>query len=178
MAKRWGNDGTRQPVYGNSSHTLATYWPEVTQPAGSSSPGFLWTTLPTGSAMGHCWPSPFGFFFWDTFTDGIGQEHCRPHLTGSVQFSSVTQSCPTICDPMDCSMPGFPVCHQLPEFAQTRPLSPWCHPTISSSAVPFSSYLQSFPASSSFPVSQPFASSGQSIGVSASASVLPMNTQD
>ena len=58
------------------------------------------------------------------------------------------------------------------------PLSRWCHPAISSSVVPFSSLLQSFPASGFFPMSQLFASGGQSIGVSASASVLPMNTQD
>ena len=58
------------------------------------------------------------------------------------------------------------------------PLSRWCHPTISSSVVPFSSCLQSFPASKSFPVSQFFASGGQNIGVSAPASVLPMNIQD
>ena len=58
------------------------------------------------------------------------------------------------------------------------PLSQWCHPTISSSVVPFSSCPQSFPASGSFQVSQLFASGGQSIGVSASTSVPPMNTQD
>ena len=58
------------------------------------------------------------------------------------------------------------------------PLSQWCHPTISSSVIPFSSCLQSFPASASFPVSQSFTSSGESIGASASASVLPMNIQD
>ena len=58
------------------------------------------------------------------------------------------------------------------------PLSQWCHPTISSSVVPFSSCPQSFPASGSFQMSQLFASGGQSTGVSASASVLPMNTQD
>ena len=58
------------------------------------------------------------------------------------------------------------------------PLSQWCHPTISSSVVPFSSYPQSFPASGSFQMSQLFTSSGQRIWVSASASVLPMNTQD
>ena len=56
--------------------------------------------------------------------------------------------------------------------------SRWCHPTISSSVVPVSSCLQSFPASGSFPMSQFFASGGQSIGVSASASVLPINIQD
>ena len=70
------------------------------------------------------------------------------------QFSSVTQLCPTLCDPMDCRMPGLPVHHQLPEFTQTQcALSWWCHPTISSSVVPFSSCLQSFPASVSFLVS-------------------------
>ena len=58
------------------------------------------------------------------------------------------------------------------------PLSWWCHPAISSSVIPFSSCPQSLPASGSFPVSQLFASGGQSIGVSALASVLPMNTQD
>ena len=58
------------------------------------------------------------------------------------------------------------------------PLSRWCHPTISSSVVPFSSCLQSFPASGSFQMSQFFTSGGQSTGVSASTSVLPMNTQD
>ena len=58
------------------------------------------------------------------------------------------------------------------------PSSRWCHPTISSSVVPFSSCSQSFPASGSFPMNQLFTSRGQSIGVSASTSVLPMNTQD
>ena len=58
------------------------------------------------------------------------------------------------------------------------PLSQWCHPTISSSVVPFSSCPQSFPASGSFPMSQLFTSGGQSIGVSASTSVLPVKTQD
>ena len=58
------------------------------------------------------------------------------------------------------------------------PLSWWCHPAISSSLIPFSSRPQSFPASESFQMSQLFASGGQSIGVSASTSVLPMNTQD
>ena len=58
------------------------------------------------------------------------------------------------------------------------PLSWWCHPTISSSVIPFSSYPQSFPASGSFQMSQLFASGGQNIGVSASTSVLPKNIQD
>ena len=76
-------------------------------------------------------------------------------------------------------MPGFPVHHQLLELAQTHvPSSRRCHPTISSSVVPFSSCLQSFPASGCFLMSRFFASGGQSIGASASASVLPMNIQD
>ena len=63
-------------------------------------------------------------------------------------------------------------------YSNSCPLSRWCHPTISSSVVPFSSCLQSFPASGSSPVSQFFASGDQSIGVSASTSVFPMNIQD
>ena len=63
-------------------------------------------------------------------------------------------------------------------YSNSCPSSQWCHPTISSSVVPFSSRLQSFPASGSFLMSQFFTSGGQSIGVSASASVLPMNIQD
>ena len=63
-------------------------------------------------------------------------------------------------------------------YANPCPLSQWCHPTISSSVIPFSSCFQSFPASESFQMGQLLASGGQSIGVSASTSVLPMNTQD
>ena len=66
-----------------------------------------------------------------------------------VQFSSVAQLCPTLCDPMDYSIPGFPVYHQLPELAQI-PSSWWCHPAISSPVIPFSSCLQSFPPSRFF----------------------------
>ena len=70
------------------------------------------------------------------------------------QFSSVNQSCPTLCNPMQCSIPGFPVHHLLSELAQTH--IQWCHPTISSSVIPFSSCLQSFLASGSFQMSQSF----------------------
>ena len=65
---------------------------------------------------------------------------------------------------MDCSTLGFPVHHQLRVYSHCSPLSWWCHPTISSSVIPFSSCLQSFPALGSFPVSQFFTSDGQSIG--------------
>ena len=67
----------------------------------------------------------------------------------SVQFSSVAQSCPTLCNPMDHSTAGLPVHHQLGVHPNSCPMSWWCHPTISSSVIPFSSCLQSFPASGS-----------------------------
>ena len=92
--------------------------------------------------------------------------------------SSVAQSCPTLCDPMNCST--RPPCPSPTPgvHSNSHPSSRWCHPAISSSVVPFSSCPQSIPASWSFPMSQLCAWGGQSIGVSASASVLPMNTQD
>ena len=94
-------------------------------------------------------------------------------------INSVAQSCPALCDPMDFSTPGLPVCPSpTPRvYPNSCPLSQWCHSAISSSVIPFSSHLQSFPASGSF-LSRFFASGGQSIGVSASTSVLPVNTQD
>ena len=129
----------------------------------------------------HLVPSQF------TFSAATAKErHCEAivltdHVLGpepgSAQFSTVTQLCPALCDPKDCSKPGFPVHYQLLELAQTHVHRVWtpsnplilCHPLLL--------MLQSFPASGSFPVSQFFASGGQSIGVSASTSVPPMNTQ-
>ena len=99
-------------------------------------------------------------------------------LAGSVQFSSVSQSCPTLWDSMTPTAPQASCPSPAPiVYSNSCPLSRWCHPTISSSAVPFSSCLQSFPASGSFLISQFFASGGQSTGASASASVLPMIIQ-
>ena len=101
-------------------------------------------------------------------------------LQKSTQFSSVQSlSHVWLWDPMHHSTPGLPVHHQLPEFTQTHvhqvndAIQP-SHPLSS----PFSSLPQSLPASGSFPMSQLFTWGGQSIGVSASASVPPMNTQD
>ena len=96
-------------------------------------------------------------------------------LFSNFQFSSVTQLCSTLCSPMDCSMSGFPVYHQLLGLAQTQ-VSDAIQP--SHPVVPFSSCLQSCQASWSFLMSQFFSFDGQSIGVSASTSVLPMNIQD
>ena len=97
-----------------------------------------------------------------------------PWQPGSSPCCSVTQSSPILCDPMDCSIPGFPALHHLPEFAQTHVhwISDAMQPT-SSPVVPFS-YPQSFPTSGSFLVSQLFTPGSQSIG--ASASVFPVNT--
>ena len=90
------------------------------------------------------------------------------------QFSSVIQFCPTLCDLVD-SAPRPPCPLPAPGVhSNSCPLSWWCHPTISSSVVSFSSYLRSFPASGSFPVSQFFASGGQSVG-SFSFSISPSN---
>ena len=93
---------------------------------------------------------------------------------GSDQVA-IVQSLSHVCDSMDCTTSGFSALHHLPEFAQTHPLSRWCHPTISSSVTHFSSCPQSFPVSGYFPMSWLFTSGSQSIGTSASASVLPRN---
>ena len=97
-------------------------------------------------------------------------------------FSSVQFSCSVVSD----SLPPHELQHARPPcpsptpgvYSNSCPLSRWCHPAISSSVIPFSSCPQSLPASESFPMSQLFTSGGQSTGVSASASVLPMNIQD
>ena len=102
---------------------------------------------------------------------------CQVHLFSSVQFSlSVVSNSLHPHKPQHARPPcpsPTPGVHP-----NSCPLSRWWHPTISSSVVPFSSCPQSFPASGSFQMSQLFTSGGQSIGVSTSASVLPMNTQD
>ena len=98
-------------------------------------------------------------------------------LFSSVQFSRSVMSESLQHHDLQHTRPPCP--SPTPEIhPNTCPLSRWCHPTISSSVVPFSSCPQSPPASGSFQMSQLFASGGQSIGVSASTSVLPMNTQD
>ena len=95
----------------------------------------------------------------------------------SIQFSSVAQSCPTL-RPHELQHARPPCPSPTPRVhSNSRPSSWWCHPAISSSVVPFSCF-QSLPASESFPMSQLFARGGQSTRVSASASVLPKNTQD
>ena len=99
-----------------------------------------------------------------------------PLLCSSVQFSRSVVSDSLQSHGLQHSRPPCPSTPGV--YSNSSPLSWWCHPTISSFVVPFSSCLQSFPGSGSFPMNQFFASGGQSIGVSASTSVLPMNTQD
>ena len=92
------------------------------------------------------------------FSRSVMSDSLRPHRLQHVR--------------LPCPSPSLGAC------SNSCPSGWWCHPTISSSVVPFSSCLQSFPASGSFPMSQFFESGGQNIGVSASASVLPVNIQD
>ena len=104
------------------------------------------------------------FFSWNSvfssvqFSQSVMFDSLRPHR---LQYAKPPCPSPT---------PGV--------YSNSSPLSRWCHPTISSSVIPFSSHLQSFPASGSFPMSRFFSSGGQSIGASASTSVLPVNIQD
>ena len=90
-------------------------------------------------------------------------------------YCSVAQSCLTLCDPMDCKMPGLSVPHHLSKFAQS--LHQWCHSAISSSDTLFSFCPLSFPASGTFPINQLFTSDNQNTGASASASVLSTSIQ-
>ena len=89
---------------------------------------------------------------------------------------SVTKSCPTLCDPMDCSTSGFPVLPSPRVCSNSCPLSQWCHPAISSSDTLFSCH-QSFPASGTYPMSQLFSLDEENTGVSTSASVLTTSIQ-
>ena len=125
-----------------------------------------------------------GIFYWNTngieFIHKTVQHNIR-HLPRCSQFSSVQFSCSVVSESfwphgmqhtrLSCPSPT------LRTYLNSCLSSQWSHPTISSSVFPFSSCLQSFPASGSFQMSCFFASGGQTIGVSASASVLPMNIQ-
>ena len=136
----------------------------------------------------HTHPSEMLATHLDIIQISLGRKVCRleeKHTHTDTRFwyipSShhwvVVQSCQTLCDPTDCSAPGFPVLHYLPEFAQTH--VHWLSDAIQQShpVIPSSSCLQSFSASRSFPISRLFTSGSQSIGAPASASVLPMNIQ-
>ena len=109
---------------------------------------------------------PFLFFIMPIFAWKCSLQFSRSVMSGSLQPHELQQASP----PCPSPTPGV--------YPNACPSNQWCHPTISSSVVPFSSCLQSFPASGSFQMSQLFTSGGEVIGASASTSVLPMNTQD
>ena len=131
----------------------------------------------------HCrFDTGLGCFFQQRFWHQKSPDHLLFQETYMIQFSSVQFSRSVVSD----SLRLHGLQHARPPcpsptprvYPNSCPLSQWRHPTITSSVIPFSSCPQSFPASGSFQLSQLFATGGQSIGVSASTSVLPMNTQD
>ena len=113
---------------------------------------------------------------------GRGEERvrCMERVTWKLRFSSVQPLSPVwlVATPWIAALQASLSITNFRVYSYSCPSSWWCHPAISSSVIPFSSCPQSLPASGSFPMSQLFASSGQCIGVSASASVLLMNIQD
>ena len=135
--------------------------------------------------VGHDWETSLWLHFVPpdslehTVTHSTLNLHLQQHRVKSlqVQFSSVAQSCPTLCDPMNHRTPGLLSITNYGVHSDSRPSSQWCHPAISSPIVPFSSCPQSLPASESFPMSQLFTWGGQSTGVSALASFLPKKSQ-
>ena len=134
---------------------------------------FLLASLVCGADILESLPSE-SLVHWEFRVQQVG----TPTQTVSQSVSSVAQSCLTLQAHglqharLPCLSPTPGAC------SNSCPSSRWCHPTITPSVVPFSSHFQSFSAPGSFPMSQFFTSGGQNIGVSASASVLPMNTED
>ena len=119
------------------------------------------------------------FFYIYSITISVFQDEIDFPLPTQFEFSSATQSCPTLCDPNGLQHTSLP-CPSINygAYSNSCSSSQWYHPTISSSVIPFSSCLQSCPASVFLPVSQWFTSRGLSIGVSASISVPPVKIQD
>ena len=160
------------------------------QPAILGDPGSV-PGLRRSSGEGHgntfphsCLENPMQWGTWRLQSMGrkelnMTEQLTHTHTHWESHFSSVQSLCCVwLCDPIDCSTPGLPVHRQLLEFTQLMSIESVMPSNYLILVIPFSSCLQSFPASGSFQMSQFFTSSGQSIGVSASASVLPMNIQD
>ena len=128
------------------------------QPVGQVQPATCFSEASLGHSLTHSWDSVSACFCTVQFSHSVVSNSLQPH-----EPQHARPPCPS-------PIPGV--------HPKSCPLNQWCHPTISSSVVPFFSCPQSFPASGSFQLCQLFTSGGQSIGVSASTSVLPMNTQD
>ena len=106
-----------------------------------------WYNLPTSLSSKAFSVSQYTFaFILSIFLNAPYKNSLLLPLITRLQFSSVTQSCLTLCDPMDCSRPGFPVLHRVPKLAQTHVLSRWCHPAILSSVVPLLLLPSIFPS--------------------------------
>ena len=141
-----------------ASNEIPEVWWDLEQKLQLSQPGF--------QTQGN-WENKCLFFLVASF-EVVFMQHRKP-----IGYCSVAKSCPTLAT-------SWIAAHQAPLSSDTYcscsdscPLSRWCSPTVSSSAVPFSSCLRSFPASGSFPMSWLFTSGGQSIGASTSASIFP-----
>ena len=162
-ARAWG---PHQRVWAKNEGDALVYVSAAVLPEEKEWPAFL--------TPGKQWKSPS--LSWESHEPGVN--HWETHTNfSSVQFSRSVMSNSLWPHELQHARPPCP--SPAPGvYSNSCPLSQWCHPIISSSVVPFSSHLQSFPASGSFQMNQFFASGGQSIGVSASKSVLLMNTQD
>ena len=144
------------------------------------SPALQVDSLPSELPGKHCWdllPQKFSFKVVLLIDNALGHPGVLMQMISSVQFSHSVVS--NSLRPHGLQYARLPCpSPTLGAYSNSCPSSRWCHPTISSSVISLFSHLQSFPASGSFQMSQLFVSGGQSIGVSASASVLPMNIQD
>ena len=154
---------------------MGLHWPKAWKAEDFTLPSLPFYFLQSGNLM-----TPSNINYWEHWQGISWGEDTTYFMTSFEKLHcccSVAQSCLILCDPMDRSMPGFPVFHHLLELAQTHvhqvdDVIQQSHPLSSPS---ISSCLQYFPASGSFPLSWLFASGGQCIGASTSASVLPIN---
>ena len=162
--------------------TLSPSWSLLLWPMGLNSLKRLFGTITVSSSTGFIMFLLRLLKLWEPWASASVPPSCVPNIGQGCMFSSVQFSRSAVSDslwPHGLQHARPPCPSPTPRvYPNSCPLSWWCHPTISSSVVPFSSCPQSFPAAGSFQMSQLFTSGGQTTGVSASTSVLPMNIQD
>ena len=156
------------------SESMTRYWIWVSAYIVKQVSREFWSTSGTPSVLEDFRPKPVVNY---VLLSSAAEEPFLDSFSFCCCYCSVARLCLTLCDPMDCSTPGFPVLHYPGVCSNSCALSRGCYLTLSCFATLSSFCLQSFPASGSFPVSQFFASGGQGIGASASISVLPVNIQ-